>query len=290
MGWRSDAALALLLALGLHGAALALIAQRPGAGATAAGDGGADLVTIAPVAGDVAALIAAWEAPPVVAPAAPEVTDPLPVPDTPPDLAAVTAPPVEPIAPLAEAPPVLSPVPAMTPPPAVDAPPPGLAPVPQVSADLRPKPRPKPDPEPSPKAEAKPKPEPAPKPAPVPAAQAAGSGGGGAVGQAGQAQAGSADSAGMQDSITAWGADIRARIERKKTYPRAADGATGVVTLVITVSPQGALGAVSVAVSSGNPVLDAAAVQAVQSARLPKGPAGMDPAGHSFRFRLRYER
>ena len=286
MGWRSDAALALLLALGLHGAALALIAQRPGTGATAAGDGGADLVTIAPVAGDVAALIAAWEAPPVVATTAPEVTDPLPVPDTPPDLAAVTAPPVEPIAPLAEAPPVLSPVPAMTPPPAVDAPPPELSPVPQVSADLRPKPRPKPDPEPSPKAEAKPKP----KAAPVPAAQAAGTGGGAAVGQAGQAQAGTADSAGMQDAITAWGADIRARIERKKTYPRAADGATGVVTLVITVSPQGALGAVSVAASSGNPVLDAAAVQAVQSARLPKGPAGMDPAGHSFRFRLRYER
>ncbi len=62
------------------------------------------------------------------------------------------------------------------------------------------------------------------------------------------------------------------------------------VTLVITVTPQGALLAVSVAASSGNPVLDGAAVQAVQSARLPKGPAGVDPAGHSFRFRLRYER
>ena len=68
------------------------------------------------------------------------------------------------------------------------------------------------------------------------------------------------------------------------------DGATGVVTLVITVTPQGALLGVSVAASSGNPVLDGAAVQAVQSARLPKGPAGVDPAGHSFRFRLRYER
>ena len=99
-----------------------------------------------------------------------------------------------------------------------------------------------------------------------------------------------ADSAGAEDALAGWGAEIRARIERKKTYPRAADGATGVVTLVITVTPQGALLAVSVAASSGNPVLDGAAGQAVQSARLPKGPAGVDPAGHSFRFRLRYER
>lgn len=289
MGVRADAALALVLALGLHGAALGLIADRPAGGATAAGDGGTELVTIAPVAGDVAALIAAWEAPPVVAPDVPEPlvkaaqdlapSIPEPSPDTPSTDTAVPP-----------APEAIAPPPSMQAPPLPDAapPPPEPEPTVRVNPDLHPKARPAPKADPTPTPKPQPKREP--KPAPVPAAQAAGKGGGGAVGQAGEAQAGTADSAGMQDALTAWGADIRARIERKKTYPRAADGATGVVTLVITVTPQGGLGSVSVAVSSGNAVLDAAAVQAVQAARLPKGPAGIDPAGHSFRFRLRYER
>ncbi len=143
MGVRADAALALLLALGLHGAALALIADRPGAGATAAGDAGADLVTIAPVAGDVAALIAAWEAPPVAAKVAPAVVEPLP--DLPSDLPTQEASPVEPDAPpVLDAPPALASVPVMSPPAVVEAPPPQPAPAIDVSPDLRPKPRPAP--------------------------------------------------------------------------------------------------------------------------------------------------
>lgn len=281
MGVRADAALALMLALGLHGAALALMAERPALGAAAAGDGGTELVTIAPVAGDVAALIAAWEAPPLVAVAVPkpvvEVAPDMPalIPERGPQAASldVIVPPV---------PQALAPPPSMQTPTPPEAPPRPPEPEPsvRVNPDLHPKARPAP----------KPQPKREPKPAPVPAAQAAGQGGGGAAGQAAQAQAGTADSAGTADALAAWGADIRARIERKKSYPRAADGATGVVTLVITVTAQGTLVSVSVAASSGNPVLDAAAVQAVQSARLPKGPAGVDPARHSFRFRLRYER
>lgn len=279
MGVRADAALALILALGLHGAALAVMGDKAGTGATASGDGGTELVTIAPVAGDVAELIAAWEAPPVVMADAPEPVIAT-VPELPPSVPALepalqvreaAAPPV----PAAPIPPPTMQAPAMA-----DAAPPPPEPMVQVNPDLHPKPRPAP----------KPQQKREPKPAPVPAAQAAGQGGGGAVGQAGQAEAGTAATAGAADALAAWGADIRARIERKKTYPRGADGATGVVTLVITVTLQGALVAVSVAASSGNPVLDAAAVKAVQSARLPKGPAGTDPAGHSFRFRLRYER
>lgn len=288
MGVRSDAVLALVLVLGLHAASLALIADRPAGGATAAGDGGTELVTIAPVSGDVAALIAAWEAPPVVAPDLPE-----PVAEPAPDLS-VPVPERAPEPPNSDtavppSPEALAPPPSMQAPTAPDAaPPPKPEPTVRVNPDLHPKARPAPKSDPTPTPKPQPKREP--KPAPVPAAQAAGEGDGGAVGQEGQAQAGTADSAGMQDALVAWGADIRARIERKKTYPRAADGATGVVTLVITVSTDGALLSVSVAASSGNPVLDAAAVQAVQAARLSKGPAGMNAAGHSFRFRLRYER
>jgi protein TonB len=296
MGVRADAALALILALGLHGVALAMMGDKTGTGATAAGDGGTELVTIAQVAGDVAALIAAWEAPPVVpdlpepmAATTPEVPPVIPAPDAVPPEADI----VPPSAPEAFTPPALMQPPAVAvavaeaaPPPPQPEPPP--EPIVKVNPDLHPKPRPKPkaDPEPAPN----PQPKREPKPAHVPAAQAAGQGGGGAVGQAGQAEAGTEDTAGAEEALAAWGADIRARIERKKTYPRGADGATGVVTLVITVTPQGGLGSVSVAASSGNAVLDAAAVKAVQSARLPKGPAGIDPAGHSFRFRLRYER
>ena len=283
MGIRSDAALAVILALGLHGAALALIAGRTAVGATAAGEGGTDMITLAPVAGDVASLIAAWEAPPEVTPDLPAALA-----EVAPDLAPSPPAPVPPPASVALAPDVvrspdlqaLAP-PAAPSPPEAAPPPPPPEPAVSVNPDLHPKPRPQPKAAP-PKRD--------PKPAPTPAAKAAGQGGGAAVGQAGQAEAGTADSAGAEDALAGWGAEIRARIERKKTYPRAADGATGVVTLVITVTPQGALLAVSVAASSGNPVLDGAAVQAVQSARLPKGPAGVDPAGHSFRFRLRYER
>ena len=118
--------------------------------------------------------------------------------------------------------------------------------------------------------------------------RAAGQGGGGSAGQTGQASAGTAGGAGLEDAIAAWGADIRAQIERRKTYPRAAAGATGTVTLILTASAQGGLVSVSVAASSGDAALDAAALAAVQSARLPKGPEGVD--SHSFRFRLRYER
>lgn len=291
MGVRSDAALALILALGLHGAALAVMVDKTGTGATASGDGGAELVTIAPVAGEVAALIAVWEAPPVVMPDAPEPwTATAPEMPTP----VLTLEPVAsaPEAAAPQAPPAPIPLPTMQAPSMAEAAPPPPAPPSepkvQVNPDLHPKPRPVP--ESAPKPTPKPQPKREPKPAPVPAAKAAGLGGGGAVGQAGQAEAGTTDSAGAADALAAWGADIRARIERKKTYPRGADDASGVVTLVITVTPQGGLVGVSVAASSGNPVLDAAAVQAVQSARLPPGPADMNPAGHSFRFRLRYER
>ena len=229
MGVRADAALALILALGLHGVALAMMGDKTGTGATAAGDGGTELVTIAPVAGEVAALIAAWEAPPVVpdlpepmAATAPEMPPVIPAPDAGIPEADI----VPPSAPEAFTPPALMQPPAMAeaaPPPPPAEPPP--EPTVKVNPDLHPKPRPKPkaDPEPAPN----PQPKREPKPAPVPAAQAAGQGGGGAVGQAGQAEAGTEDTAGAEEALAAWGADIRARIERKKTYPRGADGATG---------------------------------------------------------------
>lgn len=269
MGTRVQAALAVMAALGLHGAALALIAGPLPSGAVAAGDGGADLVTLAPVSGDLTALVAAWETPPTVAPA----PEPPPLPETPTAPTPLAMPDLPPASSAPPAPP--KPVPAEAAPPPPDAPPPPPAEKPKPKPEA-PKPQPRPEP---------------PKPAPQPAATAQGTGGSGAAGQSGQAQAGTASSAGQEEALAAWGADIRARIERRKTYPRGADGATGTVTLVITVSPRGQLLGASVAASSGHDALDAAALKAVKNAgRLPRAPAGVAADGHSFRFRLRFER
>jgi protein TonB len=163
-----------------------------------------------------------------------------------------------------------------------------------VEPSLKPRPRPERPPEPPRKAEPSHKAEPNPAPrrapkadAPLAGTVAAGAGGGAASGEQGAAQAGAGPG---DDALAAWGNDIRARVERRKTYPRDAQGATGVVTLLLTVTPEGRIVALSVAESSGVPALDAAALRAVQSAgRLPRGPDGTDPAGHTFRFRLRYE-
>lgn len=80
-----------------------------------------------------------------------------------------------------------------------------------------------------------------------------------------------------------WAAKIRSRIERRKRYPDSAEGAEGSVGLVIVIAPSGALVAADVAATSGNTILDAAAVQAVQrAAPFPAAPAGTGPSEFSL--------
>ena len=135
---------------------------------------------------------------------------------------------------------------------------------------------PAPDPDTTDKAPDLPQaPEPASRPA-VAAQKAAGKGNGTAAGDAGSAEAGTTSKAETDAAASRWEAAIRARVERRKSYPAAAEGATGRVILRLSVAANGQLTQVGVVRSSGNAALDAAAVNAVQSAgRFPKAPAGL---------------
>lgn len=273
---RLQAAVALILALGLHLGAFAL---RPGpAGASGSGAGGTDMVSLQAAGPSVLELVAAWDAPPDVsslqdmaAPPPPEAAPPAPAPaatnDTAPALPALAA---EPLAtPLADALPQADTAPVPPPPPAV-------------------KPRPRPAP-PAPVAESRPE---QPPPSESSAAQVAtGAGGGAVAGDSGQAQAPSLSQARINDLTANWGATIRARIEKRKRYPLAADGASGTVTVRLTITRSGALVDLSVVASSGNAALDAAAIKAVRAAgRFPAAPEGLSQDSTSFTLPMRFAR
>lgn len=243
--------LAAMAAAGLHLAAFAALGSGAPAvpeGSPAAGQGGTALVSLMASDASLSALVAAWERPPVVPQAPNPPKTPLPLPESPPPRPAPADPPPAPFAPapaVAPASPLADALPDMTPPP------------------------PAPEPEPAP--------EPAPPPADSQAAQtAAGQGGTDAAGDDGAATAATVAEGASQDLRAEWGAGIRARIERRKAYPRDAAGAEGTVTLRLTVAADGRLRAVSVLQSSGHAALDAAALRAVERAgRFPPAPRGV---------------
>ncbi|TGD42068.1 energy transducer TonB [Pseudotabrizicola sediminis] len=294
MSARLQAGLAIALALFLHVALFAI--RTPQAGAMPAGAAGTGLVSLQAADATLADLITEWDRPPT--------PDPEPVaeltPPVRPDTFAPLTPVAEPAPPQMPAPqavalPQMAEAPlradvSLPPPP---EPKPELEPVPE----LRPKPRPvdlaKPDPAPKPEAEA---PKAAAKPAPqTPSAgqaaqRAAGSGGGAQAGDSGSAQAATRSAAQQNDLKASWGATIRSRIERRKSYPTAARGAAGTVTVRLTVSRSGTLTGVGITNSSGNAALDQAAVRAVQSARLPAAPVGLTDASYSFSLPMTFQR
>ncbi|WP_054008389.1 energy transducer TonB family protein [Cypionkella psychrotolerans] len=104
-------------------------------------------------------------------------------------------------------------------------------------------------------------------------------------------KAATASSKGQVKSLTSqWGGQIRKRVERRKIDPRAAAGAEGSVGLRLTVTHGGALAGVSVARSSGNATLDAAAVQAVSRAgSFPPVPKGLTDAQYSFTLAVSFK-
>lgn len=145
------------------------------------------------------------------------------------------------------------------------------------------RPEPKPEPKQEPRQAAPAPAEPrqparqnAPASAAVAAQRAAGSGGGPAAGAGGSAQGATVSKAQRESAMASWGARIRSRVERRKTYPRAARRATGTAIVSIRVTAQGQLAGVGLARSSGNATLDQAALQAVRRAgRFPAAPAGI---------------
>jgi periplasmic protein TonB len=136
----------------------------------------------------------------------------------------------------------------------------------------------------SPKTEHKAKPKVTPAPdAPsgreIPPAKAGGAGGKVAGG------------AGERTLMADWGGRLRAKVDRARRYPAGADGATGKVTLRLTVASSGQVLAVRVTASSGQAALDRAALEAVKRAgRLPKAPAGLDRKSYSFNLPVLFTR
>ncbi len=292
MSGRLQAAAALALAVGLHLAAFAL--REAPVGAVSSGAGGEDLVSLQAANASIAEMVEAWDKPPELA-AVPEVAPPQPVPQPvqPPQMpdrpAIADAPPVlpQPVAPMA-LPTVAEALPqadVSLPPPVVAEP--AYEPAPMV--DVRPPPRP----EPQKKSAPAPK-KPAKKAAPSAgqaAQRASGSGNGAQAGAGGASAAATLSKSAVNNLRASWGASIRTRVERRKTYPSAARGASGTVTVRLAVSRAGQLQAVSVAKSSGNAALDQAALNAVKAARsFPAAPKGLTESSYSFNLPMRFSR
>ncbi|KQB14068.1 TonB family protein [Rhodobacter capsulatus] len=251
----------LALSVALHAVAVSVLSQTEAAPAAlvAAGAGGEDLDSLDAIAATFVDL-----APQITLPE-PEMTLPL-------------------TAPVIDIPEVRLPDPVLLPPE-----PPKITP-PKVAED-KPKPPP-PKPKPEPRAE---KPKQA-KPAPAQsesraASRAAGSGAGAQAGTGG-ADAQATVSAGTAKSLLSkWGATIRTRIERRKSYPAAAGRAAGSVGLALRVSRDGGLISAAVNRSSGHPALDAAALAAVQKAgRFPAAPAELAKPSYAFSISVKFSR
>ncbi|MGI3170157.1 TonB family protein [Pseudooceanicola sp. C21-150M6] len=113
-----------------------------------------------------------------------------------------------------------------------------------------------------------------------PAATAAGSGGSAQAGTAQNSGAKTVSKAAQQRAISKWGAQIRARIERRKRHP---GGSGGRVVVRLSVANSGQVTGAGIARSSGNGRLDNAALAAVRSAgRMPRAPAEIQAGVSTF--------
>ncbi len=294
-------------------------------GGGAGGQGGTETVTLAAAAPQMAALVAAWERPVEALDHAPD-PQPLPQRDTLPEALPAALRPSDsppraraPARPEADAPPSLPRLPAAPlPAPALSDRPPTPAPPREAEAtdtparpalpERAPPPAPRPEaPEPpqmaalpeidrrttkAPEPErpvARPAAKPS-KPAPaIPEQTARGTGQQQAAGSAKAHAPAQLDAAIRTSLMGEWGAAIRARIEQQKHYP-AGTRAQGTTHLVLDVEADGRLLAVAVARSSGDPRLDAAALDAVRRARLPAKPDRLPGPRHRFTLPVTFSR
>lgn len=100
---------------------------------------------------------------------------------------------------------------------------------------------------------------------------------------AGRSAPGETPVAGVEASageIAAYQRELVAAIARKR--PRGKPGQRGTVKVAFTVGAGGTVASAVVRLSSGNPLLDEAALQAVREARLPEPPAGMPARLQTF--------
>ncbi len=251
------------------GAALAthiMVFMQPATdGAQSSGQGGETLVSLVGATAQTRQMVAEWENPPDATETPPEVVQP---PDSDvPDLPQIPAlaPSVAPIA-----------LPTLMTPPQ-----PPQAPVMQKQPAERP-------PTAAPSQSQRPQSRPAQTSASAQPAQAeqraAGSGGGTQSGLSGVSAGSTLAPAQAAELQAIWGADIRARIERRKRFPNGVRG-SGQVVVTLTVSRTGQLLAQGIQQSSGNAAFDQAALQAVgRAGRFAPAPAEL--AQNSYRFML----
>ena len=272
-----------LAALALHVAVLARLDLPQGASGEG-GTGGEAVAALQAAPGDLVALIADWDQAP--APLPTRQAPPQPATDAAPSLPApdpaaarlprarVPMMPGRDRAALAAAPPPDQPRPQA---PAAEVPP---APVVPPLPETLPPPLDVATPDAAPAA--------TPPPAPRPARQAADEGQGASAGQGGEIAAASTTQTARQAALAAWGAAVRAAVERHQRLP-AGSSAAGVVTLVLEVARDGALNGVNVSVSSGIAALDAAALAAVRAAApFAPAPAALRDPAYALRLTLRY--
>ncbi len=260
-----------VISIALHVAGFGFTQQVEGA-AMASGEGGEALVSVEAGNATLTAMIEAFDSPQLPEPQ-------MELPQAPPQ---IDLPP--PSVPVAD----LPPLPTL---PVLETAPP----IPQVEAI---KPPPKPERKARPPKEvqktAPPKREKKPQTRQVAGAKgqkAAGSGGGATAGAGGAAQAATVSKAKQNDLRASWGAAIRAKIERRKRYPSAAGRASGRAVVRLSVNAAGALTGVSLAQSSGNAALDAAAVESVKRAgKFPSAPKGLGGGSFSFSLPISFSR
>lgn len=261
------------------------------AGAASGGSGGDALVSIEASSASIGEMVEDWETPPeIVAQTAPP--PPPPPQAAPQEMAALETPSMpETALPDAVALPSMPERPdlsreVMVP----DAPPPSPEPQSDMAGSPRPPERPERPSEPRLTEKTQPS-RTAPASAASQAQTSAGTGGSVTAGTTARSSASTLSNAQAQSLKAGWGASIRARIERRKRYPRAAGRAEGVVKVNLTVTRDGRLAALSLAGSSGNAALDKAALDAVKSAgRFPAAPKELTDGTYSFSLPMNFSR
>jgi len=280
------------LAAGAH---LVVAASVPDLkGAQAAGNQGTSVVSLQAASATVAAMVEVWERPPdlAVEPAAPETQQlATPVPQIP-QAQTDSTPPMQAPQPLSLAVPQSESLPNRS---VTASPPPPEVPDPRPEtetarlADIRPTARPKDLARQAPAQESRKQ-----KKSPVTSRssalqKASGQGSGANAGTQGQQRPATLNAGQIQSLTAQWGAKVRRKIEQAKRYPAGARGASGTVTVRITVGRDGSLRGVSLAGSSGDQVLDKAALRAVRaSRRFPSAPNGLTKPSYTFTLAMTF--
>lgn len=263
-------------------------ARAPG-GSAAGGSGGQSMLTLEASGAQLAALVETWQRPVDLLHRIPDLAEPraepLSVAMSRPDPLADTAPfrtqAALPDVPLAPDLPQVD-----LAPPAPPAPPPAAPEnAPETAPDIRPVARPVPETQSDP---APPRPRDTASAA-RPKETAKGQAGGAAGSAQHPRESPGPDAAARQSLMAEWGGQIRTRIERQKRYPRGSR-ATGTAQLTLTVSGEGALVSVVLRQSSGDPLLDQAALAAVRAARLPAKPPALPGDSHRFNLPVAFTR